>query len=408
MRNNSVVIVGAGAAGCMAAVTAAKRGLNVTLIDRNSKIGRKMLITGKGRCNVTNNCNTETLIASVPTNNRFLYSAFSAFSSQDTMSFFEENGVPLKTERGNRVFPQSDKSMDIIDAFFMLIRRYGVKLVNDDVKSLIINDGVVVGVKSMRKEYFADKVLIACGGCSYPQTGSTGYGYELAKSAGHTIIEPKPSLVPIETVEEWPSQLQGLSLKNVLLTVKNDRGKTVYSELGEMLFTHFGISGPIVLSASANMNSKKSNGYGIIIDLKPALSEEQLDKRLQRDFDKFSNKDIINSLDELLPKRLIPVVISVSEIDEHEKCRDLTRIERHKLLKVLKGLTLTFKSFRPIAEAIVTSGGISVREINPKTMESKLVKNLYFAGEIIDVDAYTGGFNLQIAFSTGYLAAVSF
>lgn len=404
MESNRVVIVGAGAAGCMAAVTAAKRGLSVTLIDKNQKIGRKLLITGKGRCNVTNNCDVDTLIASVPTNARFLYSAFSAFSSSDTIDFFETCGVKLKTERGNRVYPQSDKSTDIIDAFFRLIKNYKIRLVNDNVTELIIEDNAVLGVRSETNEYCADSVIICCGGCSYPQTGSDGYGYVLARQAGHSIVEPRSSLVPIVTKEEWCGRMQGLSLKNVAITVRNDKNKTVYSDFGEMIFTHYGISGPIVLSASAHMNLKKTRNYKITVDLKPALSAKQLDKRIQRDFEKYINKDIINSLGDLLPKKSIPVIVELSGIDFHTKCHEITKQQRNRLSEVIKNLTVTFDSFRPIEEAIVTSGGVSVKEINPKTMESKLVSGLYFAGEVIDVDAYTGGFNLQIAFSTGSLA----
>lgn len=407
MAGNRVIIIGAGAAGCMAAVTAAQRGARVTLFDKNQKIGRKMLITGKGRCNVTNNCDRDTLLASVPTNTRFLYSAFSAFTPQDTMEFFEQNGVELKTERGNRVFPKSDKSMDIIDAFFRLIREYKINLVNEKVTDLILENSLAVGVKTEKRKYYADKVILCCGGCSYPQTGSDGYGYILAQQAGHSITEPRPSLIPIVVEEEWCSELQGLSLKNVSLTVKNDKGKSVYSDFGEMIFTHYGVSGPIVLSASAHMNIKKTDIYKLSIDLKPALSDEQLDKRIQKDFEKYINKDIINSLIDLLPKKLIPVVISLAGIDFHIKCHEITKVQRRKLVITIKNLTLTYKEFRPIAEAIVTSGGVKVKEINPKTMESKLCENLYFAGELIDVDAYTGGFNLQIAFSTGFLAGCS-
>lgn len=406
-NNKTVIIVGAGAAGCMAAITAAKRDLSVTLFDRNPKIGRKILITGKGRCNVTNNCDRDTFMASIPTNSRFLYSAFSAFTPQDTMAFFEENGVPLKTERGSRVFPQSDKSMDIIDALFNLLRTLHVRLVNESVTDLIIDNGKLLGVKTENKEYHADSVVIACGGCSYPQTGSDGYGYILAQQAGHTIIEPVASLVPIVVNETWCSELQGLSLKNVSLKVKNNKNKEIFSDFGEMIFTHFGISGPMVLSASSHINLKKSSEYTLIIDLKPALTDEQLDKRIQKDFEKYINKDIINSLGDLLPKKLIPIAVRLSQIEPHKKCNEITKNERRNLLSVIKNLTLTFKEFRPIAEAIVTSGGVKVKEIDPKNMQSKLLENLYFAGEVIDVDAYTGGFNLQIAFSTGYLVGKS-
>ncbi len=405
--SNRIIVIGAGAAGCMAAITAAKRGIDVMLFDRNPKIGRKILITGKGRCNVTNNCDRDTLISSVPTNSRFLYSAFSAFTPQDTMTFFEENGVPLKTERGNRVFPKSDKSMDIIDSLFRQIRELHIKLINESVTELIIEDNRVSGVKTEIKDYFADSVIICCGGCSYPQTGSDGYGYTLAKQAGHSIVEPAASLVPIVIKEEWCSELQGLSLKNVSLKVTNDKNKEVFSDFGEMIFTHYGISGPMVLSASSHMNLKKCTEYKFFIDLKPALTSEQLDKRIRNDFEKYINKDIINSLNDLLPKKFIPVAVKLSGIEPHKKCNEITKEERLRLLFVIKKLELTFGEFRPIEEAIVTSGGVKVKEINPKTMQSKLAENLYFAGEVIDVDAYTGGFNLQIAFSTGYLAGIS-
>ena len=411
MSQTKILIVGAGASGCMAGVKSAELGYDVTIFDKNEKIGRKMLITGKGRCNVTNNCDNNTLMSSVVSNPKFLYSAFSAFSTKDTMDFFQNNGVPLKTERGNRVFPQSDKSTDIIDVFFFFFREHHVTIKNEVVTGLIIENNKICGVTTNnKKEYFADKVILCCGGASYPQTGSDGSGYELAKSAGHTIVEPAPSLVPIVTKQKWCGELQGLSLRNVTVTVKQigeKKDKIILSEQGEMLFTHYGVTGPLVLSASSHIDIRKNFGYKLIIDLKPALSEEQLDKRILRDFGKFINKDLINSLDELLPKALIPVVISESNIDKHKKCNEITKQERTSLVNTIKNLTVDFQEFRPIAEAIVTRGGVSVKEIDPKTMQSKLVSGLYFAGEMIDVDAYTGGFNLQIAFSTGFLAAVS-
>ncbi len=403
-----MIVVGAGAAGCMAAVTAARRGFDVTLFDRNEKIGRKMLITGKGRCNVTNNCGKDELMSAVPVNGRFLYSAFAAFTPQDTIEFFEKNGVPLKTERGKRVFPQSDKSTDIIDAFFRNIRELHIRLVNESVIAFVFDENnAVTGVKTNNRTYTADSVILCTGGCSYPQTGSDGFGYRLAESAGHTIVPPLPSLIPIVTKEKWCAELQGLSLRNVTLTLKNEKNKTVYSELGEMLFTHYGVTGPLVLSASSHIDVRKSRDYTLTIDLKPALTEEQLDKRVLRDLEAFHNRDIINSLDELLPKRLIPVVVKLADLDAHKKCSELQKEERRRLVKTLKCLTLTFENFRPIEEAIITRGGVKVKEIDPKTMQSKLSPGLYLAGEIIDVNAYTGGFNLQIAFSTGFLAASS-
>ncbi len=377
--NDRTVVVGAGAAGCMAAVTAAQNGSRVTLIDKNSKIGRKLLITGKGRCNVTNNCDMDTLISSVTSNGKFLYSAFSSFTPQDVMRFFEENGVPLKTERGSRVFPQSDKAADIVDALYRLINKLHICLVRDNITELMLDGTSAVGVRSAEREYLADRVIVCCGGCSYPATGSSGGGYVLARQAGHTVAKPLPSLVPIVTREAWCTQLQGLSLRNVSLTVKVSGGRTVYRDFGEMLFTHFGVSGPMVLSASAHMRGLKDD-IKLIIDLKPALNEEQLDRRVQKDFEKYINKDIINALDDLLPKKLIPVVIQLAEIDPHAKCRDITRAQRLALLKVLKGLTLTYKSFRPIEEAIVTAGGVSVKEVNPPTMESTRVSGLNIAG----------------------------
>ena len=407
MSSKSIIVVGAGASGCMAAITAAKRGINVTLFDRNPKIGRKLLITGKGRCNVTNNCDRDTLMSSVPTNSRFLYSAFAAFSPQDTMAFFEECGVPLKTERGNRVFPVSDKSVDIIDALFRQILKYHIKLVNESVTRLIIEENTVKGVVTENGSYTSDAVIVCCGGCSYPQTGSDGCGYVLAKQAGHTITEPVPSLVPVEVNEDWCGQLQGLSLKNASLKVINNKNKEIYSDFGEMLFTHYGLSGPMILSASSHMDTKKSSEYSFVIDLKPALSEEQLDRRIIGDFEKYHSKDLLNALGDLLPKKMIPVSVMLSGIDPHKKCNEITKSERLSLLQTIKKLTLTFKKFRPINEAIITSGGVKVKEINPKTMQSKLCGGLYFAGEVIDVDAYTGGFNLQIAFSTGFLAGIS-
>ena len=408
MKKNSVIIVGAGAAGCMAAVTAAQRGFNVTLFDRNEKIGRKMLITGKGRCNVTNNCDKDTLMSSVVVNSRFLYSAFAAFSPQDTMRFFEESGVELKTERGKRVFPQSDKSTDIIDAFFVKLNRLHVKIVSESVEALLFDEKKnVVGVKTAKRDYRAENVILCCGGCSYPQTGSDGFGFKLAQSAGHSVIEPVPSLIPIVTEEKWCAEIQGLSLRNVTLTLKNEKNKVLYEELGEMLFTHYGVTGPLVLSASSHINLRKGGSYKLFIDLKPGLAFEQLDKRLLRDLDNNKNRDIVNSLGELLPKKLIPIVIMLSNIEPHKKCSEITKQERRTLVQTLKSLELTFMEFRPIEEAIVTCGGVNVKEIDPKTMRSKLVNGLSFAGEMIDVNAYTGGFNLQIAFSTGYLAASS-
>lgn len=402
-----VIIIGGGAAGCIAAITAAKQGRIVAIFEKNGRLGKKLLITGKGRCNITNNCTQEELMQNIPCNPRFLYnSAFSQFSPQDVMDFFENEGVPLKTERGNRVFPQSDKAKDIVVALEKCIKEYGVKLVANKVTALILEDGVCKGVKCNDEEYFAESVLIATGGKSYPATGSTGDGYTLAISAGHTVTPLKPSLVPIVAEEKYCSDMMGLSLKNVTLNLYDEK-KKIYSEMGEMLFTHFGISGPLVLSASSHIRNMERGRYKIFIDLKPSLSEEKLDLRIQRDFADNINKSFINSLGKLLPNKMIPVVVGLSGIPFDLKVNSITKEQRKNLVKLLKAFPITVTGFRPIEEAIVTSGGVSVKEINPKTMESKLVKGLFFAGEVIDVDGYTGGFNLQIAFSTGYCAGLN-
>ena len=406
--SQKILIVGAGAAGLLAAGTAAGLGKDAIILERNERPARKVLITGKGRCNVTNNCKElSELINNVPVNGRFLYSAFSNFMPSDTVDLMEDMGVPLKCERGNRVFPVSDKAMDIVDALVHYGTDDGAEVINGRAKELIIEDGVLRGVRTYDgEEIFADSVIVATGGMSYPQTGSTGDGYELAKQAGHTIVDPKPSLVPLTAHEGFCSELMGLSLRNVGMKVIDTQksGKVVYEEQGEMLFTHFGISGPMVLSASSHLREMEKGRYNIFIDLKPALSFEQLDQRILRDFSENTNKDYINSLGALLPRKLIPVVVKLSGIKANTKVNQITKEERHRLVTLLKEFKVTVKGFRPIEEAIITSGGVKVSEINPKTMESKLLSGLYFAGEVIDVDAYTGGFNLQIAFSTGRLA----
>ena len=408
MNNFDVIVIGAGAAGCIAAGTAANNGLSVLLLDKNAKVGRKVLITGKGRCNVTNNCDARDFMRFVRTNPRFMYSALSAFSPADTMAFFEDLGVELKTERGNRVFPVSDKAADITDALFKFIKKNKVDYRQETVTEIITKDGCACGVKTQNGSYSAKNVILATGGKSYPLTGSDGSGYKLAEALGHTIIPPQPSLVPIVTQEKWCQELQGLSLKNVTLTlVKKDNTKPIFHELGEMLFTHFGVSGPLVLSASSCINSAEISQYSLFIDMKPALDEKQLDSRIIRDFEKYSNRDLSNAMVDLLPQRMIPVIINLSGIEPTTKANQITKTQRNALVTNLKKLTLSPKAFRPIDEAIITSGGIKVSEIDPKTMESKLVSGLYFAGEVIDVDAFTGGFNLQIAFSTGYLAGSS-
>ncbi len=407
---NKVIIVGAGAAGLMAAVSACENGADTVMIERNERVGRKIMITGKGRCNVTNNCTlVNDLIANVPTNGRFLYSAFTRFMPIDTMEFFENEGVELKVERGNRVFPVSDKASDIVDALNNATQRLGAERIHGRVSKLITNDGAVCGVElDDGEKILGDKVIVCTGGKSYSATGSSGDGYKLASSVGHTVIEPKPSLVPIVAHEGWCSDAQGLSLRNVEITVYDaENYKEVYREFGEMLFTHFGVSGPLILSASTHMRELGKKKYEIYIDLKPALTFEQLDKRVQSDFLEFANKNFINSLGKLLPQKMIPIIAKLSGIKPTTKTNQITKEMRHKLVDLLKSLKVTAIDFRPIDEAIVTSGGVKVSEIDPKTMESKLIKGLYFAGEVIDVDAYTGGFNLQIAFSTGHLAGES-
>jgi len=404
-----IVIIGGGAAGLMAAISAADKygkDCNITVIEKNSRPARKVMITGKGRCNVTNNCDLDTLIASVPKNPRFLYSAFSALTPQDVMSFFENNSVPLKTERGNRVFPVSDKAVDIVDALVKKVQKSGVKIICGTVSLVKTVDNKVVGTQLENGDYYeCDSIVLATGGASYPLTGSTGDGYKIANRLGHTITEIKPSLVPLECHEGFCTKLSGLSLKNVTLSVfENGKKKPLYKEMGEMLFTHFGISGPLVLSASSYMRYMGKKEYIAHVDLKPALTAEQLDSRILRDFSDYQNKDFINSLDKLLPKSLIPVIVSLSGIPSDCKVNQISREQRQNLVKVIKELTLHITRPRPIEEAIITSGGVSVKEINPATMESKMISGLYFAGEIIDVDALTGGFNLQIAFSTGFLA----
>lgn len=400
----NVVVIGGGASGLMAAGTAAYYGANVTLLEKNSRTGRKILVTGKSRCNITNNCDKDTFIANVPTNPRFLYSAINNFDCQDTIDFFNDLGLETKTERGNRVFPVSDKAMDVADTLYTFVKHNGVKIIESTAKVILTSDGKVSGVLDTKgNKYDADCVIIATGGMSYPGTGSTGDGYKLAKTVGHTITEIKPSLVGLISSDEFCKELQGLSLKNVNL-MAYENGKEIFSEQGEMLFTHQGVSGPLVLSASSHMRNFDKKSYKISIDLKPALSEEKLDLRLQKDFSEHKNNQINNSLGKLLPKKIIPVVLKMWGIDPTKKCNSITKEERQELNKILKNFTVKIKSLGSIKEAIITSGGVSTKEISPKTMESKILSGLFFCGEVIDVDAYTGGFNLQIAFSTGRLA----
>ena len=408
MSARRVVVIGAGPAGMMAAGAAAENGADVLLIEKNLKVGKKLRITGKGRCNITNYCDNDEFIRHLTANARFMYSAVNRFSCYDAVAFFEGLGLETKVERGNRVFPQSDKASDVVDVFDRYITSVGVKIKTAEVKSLIIEDGNVKGVRLAGEDIFADCVIVACGGLSYKGTGSTGDGYTFAKSAGHTITPILPSLVPLVSDDPVCEELQGLALKNIRISVRdNNSNKEIYFDFGEMLFTHFGISGPVILSASAHMRQMSVNRYTVSIDLKPALDEETLDKRILRDFAKFSNKDISNSLFELLPKSLVPVMLNRAQIDGHTKCNAVTAEQRKRLLNALKRFDILIHSFRPIDEAIVTSGGVDVKEISPKTMESKLVSGLFFAGEVLDLDAYTGGVNLQIAYYTGRLAGES-
>ena len=401
--NTDVIIVGGGAAGCFAAIAAARRNRSVLLLDGNDRLGHKLSITGKGRCNVTNACDMDTLMANIPRNGRFLYSAFSGCMPQDVMDFFEAEGVPLKIERGRRVFPQSDQAADIVQALLRAMKRAGVKREQLRVDGLCMENGRCIGVRSGNAQRFAESILLATGGASYPRTGSKGDGYRLAMQAGHTVISPQPSLVPIETVESYPAAMSGLSLKNVTLTVRNGK-KSCFCEQGEMLFTHFGVSGPLVLSASAMMEPSDAASYVLEIDMKPALTAEQLDLRIQRDFAESPNRMLGNTLQKLLPSSMVPVMLELAALAPDQRVNAVTREQRQKLGAMIKAMPLHCKAMRPIAEAIVTRGGVSVKEVSPKTMESKLVSGLYFAGELLDVDAYTGGYNLQIAFATGYAA----
>lgn len=411
-----VVIIGGGPAGILAGISAAKHGDNVTILEKMNSCGRKLLITGKGRCNITSSLPMEEFIKNIPGNGRFLYSAFGNFTNTDIIEMLEAEGVKTKNERGNRIFPVSDKSQDVLNALLKILKKLRVTIkTNTKVNRIIVQGDIAKGVEIDNGIIYADKIILATGGKSYPTTGSTGDGFEFARKLGHTIIDLKASLVPLETYEiNLCKSLQGLSLKNVAIKVKDaQKNKIIYEDFGEMLFTHFGVSGPIILSASAiilrykNINELlKNQKIKMYIDLKPALTEEQLDLRIRRDFEEVKNKQFKNSLDKLLPQKMIETVINLSKINENKKVNEITKEERLKLVKLLKNFEIAIKSFRLIDEAIITAGGIDVKQINPKTMESKLIKNLYFAGEIIDVDAYTGGFNLQIAYSTGYTAGM--
>ena len=414
-----VVVVGGGPAGIMAAISAASNGANVVLLEKNSSLGKKLLITGKGRCNITSSIDISDFIKNIPGNGRFLYSAFQNYTNEDIINLMENNGVKVKEERGNRIFPVSDSAQSVLDAFIKELKKYkNIEIrTNVKVKKILIDDaGFVEGVSLENGEkILGGKVILATGGKSYPLTGSNGEGYEMAKSLGHTIENIRGSLVPL-TAEKLCQRMQGLSLRNVKMTLKDEEAqKKIYDDFGEMLFTHFGVSGPTILSSSSHLlrykdleAKLKSGKISLYIDLKPALAPEELDKRILRDFEEIKNKEFKNSLDKLLPKKMIDVVIDLSGIDPYKKVNEITKEERTKLVNLLKNFKIIITGFRPVEEAIVTAGGISIKEINPKTMESKLVNGLFFAGEIIDVDAYTGGFNLQIAYSTGYTAGLDY
>ena len=405
-----VVIIGAGASGMVAAKVASDRGFKVIVLEKQKRCGRKLAITGKGRCNITNDCDIEELIENVPTNGKFLYSAFYTFTNDQVVEMFNNLGVETKTERGKRVFPVSDKAIDVVRALEKQMRdgKNVEVLLNSKVDKIIAENGKVKKVVlSDKKELECDSVIVATGGVSYPKTGSTGDGYRFAKSLGHTIIEPKPSLIGLEVNESYVKDLEKLSLRNVKIDVYNSKNKKIYEDFGEMEFTQYGVDGPIIKSASCRMEDMSKDNYKIVLDLKPVLDEEKLDKRIQRDFQKYSNKNFENSLNDLLPKKLIPVIVKLSGINPYMKVNQISKENRKNLVHLIKNMTFTVKNYRPIEEAIITSGGVKTSEINSSTMESKLVSGLFFAGEIIDVDAYTGGFNLQIAFSTAYLAGMN-
>lgn len=403
---SELVVIGGGAAGMMCAYQAASRGMSVTLIDPNRQLGRKVRITGKGRCNVTNNCDIKEFMRNIPGDGRFLYSALNRLSPADTMAFFEANGLPLKTERGNRVFPASDNANDVAGLMARLCERSGVEILRGTAKKIFIEDGTVSGVVTNEGTISCRAVAVCTGGLSYPLTGSNGAGYKFARELGHTVTETRPSLVPLESNDDYCAEMQGFSLKNVTLYAY-ENGKLIYKELGEMLFTHFGVSGPLVLSASSHMRNMGKAEYRLEIDLKPALDEKKLDTRILRDFEKYSNKEFKNALTELAGHAMIPVLVRLSGIPEDTKVNAITREQRVQLLRLFKAFPISISGTRPVDEAIVTAGGVSTKEINPRTMESKLVQGLYFAGEVLDLDGYTGGFNLQIAWSTGFVAGNS-
>ena len=402
--NYDGIIIGGGPAGMFAAITAASAGARVLLLERNDRLGKKLLITGKGRCNVTNDCSAQEVLQNTPRNGRFLYSAMTAYPPEKVKEFFESHGCPLKTERGNRVFPVTDRSQSILECLQKVLREKKVAVKTARVKEILTENGQVTGVQTGDGIFAAKWVLLATGGASYPATGSTGDGYEMARKLGHTIIEPQGSLVPLETAGQDCQEMQGLSLRNVGVKLLNAKGKVLYKDFGELLFTHFGVSGPTVLSASCHL---KGDGCQLVIDLKPALEENKLDDRIQRDLELYKNRSMENALTDLLPRSMIPVVLRRLEVDPQMQANSFTKQKRRALVELLKGFRVEITGKRPVAEAIITSGGVKVGEIDPKTMESKLVAGLYFAGEIIDCDAYTGGFNLQIAWATAYAAALA-
>ena len=398
------IIIGGGPAGMFAAITAASQGAKVLLLERNDRLGKKLLITGKGRCNVTNDCGAQEVLQNTPRNGRFLYSAMTAFPPEKTRAFFEDRGCKLKTERGNRVFPVTDKAMSILDCLQNELRRQHITVKIARVKHILTEDGHVTGVETQNEKIMAKWVILATGGASYPTTGSTGDGYTMAAELGHTIIPAEGSLVPLETAGSDCQDMQGLSLRNVGVKLLNAKGKILYKDFGELLFTHFGVSGPTVLSASCHL---KGEGCRLVIDLKPALEENKLDDRILRDLDMYQNRVMENALIDLLPRSMIPVVLHRLEIDPNMQANSLTKQKRRALVELLKGFSVEITGKRPVAEAIITSGGVKISEIDPKTMESKKIPGLYFAGEIIDCDAYTGGFNLQIAWATAYAAGMA-
>ena len=402
--NYDGIIIGGGPAGMFAAITAAKRGQKVLLLERNERLGKKLLITGKGRCNVTNDCSEQEILQNTPRNGRFLYSAMTAFPPEKTKTFFEENGCALKTERGNRVFPVSDKAQSVLDCLQNELHRHRVTVKTARVKRILEENGIVSGVETQNERISAKWVILATGGASYPTTGSTGDGYTMARALGHTIVEPQGSLVPLETAGDDCQEMQGLSLRNVGVKLLNAKKKVLYKDFGELLFTHFGVSGPTVLSASCHL---KGDGCRLVIDLKPALEENKLDDRIQRDLELYKNRSMENALTDLLPRSMIPVVLRRLEIDPEMQANSLTKQKRRALVELLKGFSVEIIGKRPVAEAIITSGGVKVSEIDPKTMESKKISGLFFAGEVIDCDAYTGGFNLQIAWATAYAAGMA-